>query len=166
MCVDSGIRTRIHDDGRVFFDGGNNNAFVGNTACINGSNDVANNGQANTGNTNTCDTTDQWNDDGVTGCTLACDRDGDGLLNAADRCPTSIPDTMTLNPENYAQKANWGAFEAGPKDDQSLVYTMETTNGCTCTEIADKLGIGLGAAVKGCSPGNMKAFTNLDFQRD
>ena len=98
----------------------------------------------------------------------ACDPDddNDGVLDGGDFCPVSVPDNISLNPNQYAQNNGFGAFEAGPNNDQSVVYDMVTTNGCTCKQIAQRLGVGKGHLKKGCSPSVMEEFTGVSANPD
>jgi len=77
--------------GRV--DGSKNNTLISNTICGNDHLDVAiiTGVAGNTGDENTCDTTYNYNDDGVTGCTYSCgtsppkgDLNGDDKITSAD----------------------------------------------------------------------------------
>ena len=99
-------------------------------------------------------------------CNLPSDEDHDGVLDEFDLCPASTIDMIDLNPNQYAQNQQSAAFESGPNNDQSIVFTMQNTNGCTCRQIAEQLGIGAGNIKKGCSPGIMQVFTGIDHQPD
>lgn len=101
-------------------------------------------------------------------CPLAgCpDDDEDGICDDEDQCLDSQPDNINLNPNQYAQNINFGAFESGPNNDQSIVYDMETTHGCTCKQIVVALGVGLGHIKKGCSPSVMEEWTGLSGEPD
>jgi len=100
--------------------------------------------------------------------TLTPDSDGDddGVPDNVDACPNSVPDNIVLNPNQYAQNIIFGAFEVGPNNDQSIVYDMTTTNGCTCKEIVAALGAGKGHLKKGCSPSLMEEFTGVSANPD
>ena len=58
------------------------------------------------------------------------------------------------------------AFEVGSKNDQSIVFNMQNTKGCTCKQIVEKLGLGLGQIKKGCAPGVMQQWAGLDQNPD
>lgn len=98
---------------------------------------------------------------------VACpDDDGDGVNDCDDQCLDSKEDNIQLNPNQYAQNSNFGPFEVGPNNDQSIVYDMETTNGCTCKQIVEQLGVGVGHIKKGCSPSVMEEWTGINAQPD
>lgn len=94
------------------------------------------------------------------------DEDGDGVPDEYDLCVGTLPDTMELGPNQYGQLDLSGPFETGPESDQSLVYTMAETNGCSCEQIVDLLGKGTGHTAKGCSPSVMEEFTSLNSEPD
>ncbi len=97
----------------------------------------------------------------------APDSDGDGVADGDDQCPGSVPDGIELNPNQYANNI-FGtlAFEVGPNNDQSIVYDMGLTGGCTCRQIVDALGAGTGHLKKGCSPSLMEEFTGVSANPD
>ncbi len=107
---------------------------------------------------------------------IQLDDDGDGVPNAADQCPDSTLDSTSLNPNQYAQNSivvgqfdfysTFGPFEAGPNDDQSVVYDIADTDGCTCAQIIEALGVGKGHSKKGCSPSVMEEFTGSSAKPD
>lgn len=107
---------------------------------------------------------------------IQLDDDGDGVPNVADRCPDSMLDGISLNPNQYGQNSiidgqfdfysTFGPFEVGPNDDQSVVYDIVDTEGCTCAQIIEALGIGKGHSKKGCSPGIMQEFTGINANPD
>jgi hypothetical protein len=94
------------------------------------------------------------------------DDDDDGVIDANDLCPDSALDNIPLKPNNYAQNGDFGAFESGPNNDQSLVFDMEATDGCTCKQIVQELGAGGGHLKKGCSPSLMEEWTGLSGELD
>ncbi|MDP3733770.1 MAG: hypothetical protein Q8R37_00945, partial [Nanoarchaeota archaeon] len=99
------------------------------------------------------------------------DSDGDGVADSLDRCPDSVLDRVRLRRNQYAQNTGFGAFEFGPHNLQSLAYSMETTEGCTCKQIVGILGaekgyIRKGRLVKGCSPSIMETFTGVSAEPD
>ena len=97
---------------------------------------------------------------------VVADTDGDGVPDNADLCPDSSPDDIDLRPNQYAQNSSFGPFEVGPNDDQSVVYDMTTTQGCTCAQIIEELGKGDGHSKKGCSPSVMEQFTTSSAEPD
>ncbi len=94
------------------------------------------------------------------------DSDFDGVIDTEDLCPDSIMDNIKLNPNQYAQNIGFGAFETGPNNDQSLVYNMEATSGCTCSQIVGRLNAGEGHLKKGCSPSLMEELTGVSAEAD
>jgi len=98
--------------------------------------------------------------------TYGTDCDYDGVPNDVDMCLGSLPDDISLNPNQYAQNASFGPFEVGPNNDQSSVYDMSTTYGCTCTQIVEELGAGKGHLKKGCSPSLMEEWTGVSANPD
>ncbi len=108
-------------------------------------------------------------DDDCNGVVDDADADKDGLndCDGADKCLGSVADNIALNPNQYAQNnVLTGAFESGPRGDQSIVYNMQNTKGCTCTQIVAKLGVGIGQIKKGCAPGVMQEWTGLSGEPD
>ncbi|MFW6186237.1 MAG: LamG-like jellyroll fold domain-containing protein, partial [Halobacteriota archaeon] len=68
-----------------------NNEFVSNEICGSIEFDIEIlSGEGNYGSENTCNVTDEWNDDGTTGCTYTCqkcgDYDADGVCDNVDNC--------------------------------------------------------------------------------
>jgi len=63
------------------------NTLTSNQACFSTSFDIYTQGSSNSGAGNICDQPDGWSDDGTSGCTHACDSDGDGFLYKDDSCP-------------------------------------------------------------------------------
>jgi cysteine-rich repeat protein len=92
---------------------------------------------------------------------VVVDNDNDGVLNESDVCPNTKVENISLNPNQYAQNNSTLAFEVGPKNDQSVIFTMADTKGCSCEQIAKELGIGEGHIKKGCSLGNMERWTGI-----
>jgi hypothetical protein len=100
---------------------------------------------------------------------LATDADHDGVndCNGDDWCLNSIADNIVLDPNQYAQNnLLTSAYECGPRNDQSIVYNMQNTHGCTCRQTATLLNVGVGQVKKGCSPGIMQKLTGLAEQPD
>lgn len=92
------------------------------------------------------------------------DSDGDGVLDDGDSCPDSIPDNIMLAPKHYAQNDADSAFEI--LGGESSIYTMTTTDGCTCKQIAKALGVGKAAIKKGCTKAMMESHTSLSSSTD
>ena len=79
-------------DGIRFMAGATGNVLNSNRACDNSSVDIYDE-SANAGDDNTCDTVNNWDDTGTTGCTSACVPDGDGDgYSPPDDCDDSDPD--------------------------------------------------------------------------
>jgi hypothetical protein len=100
---------------------------------------------------------------------VATDADHDGVsdCNGNDKCLGSIADNIILDPNQYAQNnILTSAFESGPRNDQSIVYNMQNTKGCTCKQIVDALGLGIGQIKKGCAPGVMQQWAGIDQNPD
>lgn len=103
-------------------------------------------------------------DNDCNGITDDLDEDEDGVYDCGeDLCLGSVFDNVKLNPNHYAQIDSFDAFEIGANQYCSLVYTMTETKGCTCSQIALKLG---GQSSKGCAPGLMEDWTGLDSTPD
>ncbi|MEA3430917.1 MAG: putative metal-binding motif-containing protein [Nanoarchaeota archaeon] len=95
------------------------------------------------------------------------DADNDELNDCnEDLCLGSVSDSIELKPNQYAQNLDFGRFESGPNNDQSIVYDMQTTKGCTCKQIAENLDAGDGHVKKGCSPSLMEEWTGLNANPD
>lgn len=92
------------------------------------------------------------------------DADGDGVLDDADNCPNSIQDNIMLAPKHYAQNDADTAFEVN--GGESSIYTMTTTDGCTCKQIAQALGMSAASIKKGCTKAMMEAHTSLSSSAD
>ena len=85
------------------------------------------------------------------------DTDGDTIPDERDLCPESTPDFRILDAGLYAQNDIDSPFERGPENINSE-FTMVITNGCTCLQIAGKLGIDKNTVAKGCSSSMIRAF--------
>jgi hypothetical protein len=138
-------------------------ARTGQLVCISGA--VNNTCVPGTPGTETCNGID----DNCNGVADDLDADSDGMndCSGADKCIGSVADNIALNPNQYAQN-NFAtsAFESGPSNDQSIVYNMQNTKGCTCKQIVVELGIGIGQIKKGCAPGIMQKWTGIDQNPD
>jgi len=93
------------------------------------------------------------------------DDDGDGVLDAADRCPgTTIPEsvpTAGLNPNHFALVDGDGVFDTVVPPSGEVVPSsigIADTAGCSCEQIIDELHLGGGQAKHGCSPGTMSRW--------
>ena len=65
--------------------------------------------------------------------------------------PESVPISGRLRPNRSALTDASGVFETAPPNPQGVVYTMEDTDGCSCEQIVDLLGVGQGHLKNGCS---------------
>lgn len=101
-------------------------------------------------------------------CTCG-DSDGDGVPDAVDVCddtvvPESVP-TRRLGVNRWALVDGDGIFDTtappGGGEGPGLSFTLDDTAGCTCEQVIETLGIGLGHGKYGCSTGVMRRFTRL-----
>lgn len=86
------------------------------------------------------------------------DVDGDGIANDDDLCAaTAIPEmvpTVQLRPNRWALIDNDFAFDTvveGEGKGPNRSYTTEDTAGCSCEQIIELQGLGLGHTYHGCS---------------
>lgn len=101
---------------------------------------------------------------GAAGCP---DADADGVCDDVDRCPsTALPGLspeVELGVNRWADVDGDGTFDTvepegnGPK----VTFTMEDTQGCSCDQIIEALGIGEGHEKFGCSTGIMRRWVDL-----
>lgn len=87
------------------------------------------------------------------------DTDGDGVLDADDRCPgTVLPDqpTVGLTGARFAAQAD-GTFDSGV-DGFDGVFTLDDTAGCSGTQIIAAQGLGAGHTKFGVSRSALEAF--------
>ena len=94
------------------------------------------------------------------------DRDTDGVPDCRDECLESTLDNIALNPNHYAQNIAFGPFELGRNNQQSIVYDMQNTRGCSCQQILTTLGLGEGQFRHGCAPGIMERWTGISSAPD
>jgi hypothetical protein len=94
----------------------------------------------------------------ATSSILNGDSDGDGVPDDVDACPdTVIPEPV---PTQYLGSNRWfledpaGTFTQGdPQAGREYTVTIQDTRGCTCSQIADEVGLGAGHYWFGCSTG-------------
>lgn len=108
------------------------------------------------------------------------DLDRDGVPDVSDECLDSVPDPFadSLEPNRYASGEYLVTpFVAGPNQDPSLVYNMQTTRGCTCTQILkqskktksckkSKSGNVSCDSPKGCKSSIMEKWTGISNDAD
>jgi hypothetical protein len=92
---------------------------------------------------------------------IPMDEDGDGILDPDDVCPgTVIPEsvpTVRLGVNRWALVDDDGIFDTqlpngnGP----GFMFDLEDTAGCSCEQIIEETGLGLGHTRFGCSNGAM-----------
>jgi len=137
-------------------------ARTGQLVCISGT--LNNTCIPGTSTTETCNGID----DNCNGVADDLDADSDGMndCNGADKCPGSVADNIALNPNQYGQNSfATSAFESGPSNDQSIVYNMQNTKGCTYKQIVAKSGVGI-VSNKGDAPGILQQWTGIDQSPD
>jgi hypothetical protein len=89
------------------------------------------------------------------------DTDDDGVPNSADVCPgTEIPEavpTVSLGVNRWALVDDDGIFDTVPPNGvgPGVGFTLEDTAGCSCAQIIEAQGLGLGHEKFGCSIGAM-----------
>jgi hypothetical protein len=96
----------------------------------------------------------------ATSSILNGDSDGDGVPDDVDACPdTVIPEPV---PTRYLGRNRWfledpaGTFTQGyPQAGRKYTVTIQDTRGCTCSQIADEVGLGAGHYKFGCSTGEV-----------
>ena len=95
---------------------------------------------------------------------LADDADRDGVADHRDVCPgTRIPEgvpTRPLGVNRWALVDGDFAFDTKPPKGAKPTrrYTTTDTNGCSCEQIIDALGLGYGHREFGCSIGAMDSW--------
>jgi hypothetical protein len=100
------------------------------------------------------------------GLVLFLESDDDGVPDAQDLCPgTEIPEpvpTRRLSPGSWALTENDGVFRSGEAkgggNGPGGGYTIFDTGGCSCDQIIDEMGLGLGHERFGCSTSAMDAW--------
>jgi hypothetical protein len=94
------------------------------------------------------------------------DADGDGVPDEADLCPdTLLPElaaTVDLGVNRWADVDGDGEFDTTPSQGTGpqVTFTMLDTGGCSCSQIVEALGIGLGHEKHGCSLGIMRRWVD------
>lgn len=92
------------------------------------------------------------------------DADGDGLCGDVDACAdTTVDAPLSLGVNRWADRDGDGVFETTlPKGKgPTRAYDIYDTAGCSCTQIADELGLGEGHYKFGCSISAMDEWTAL-----
>ena len=97
---------------------------------------------------------------------VTSDLDGDGVPDNRDVCPgTRIPEgvpTLHLNPNHFALVDGDGVFDtvvpAGGVP--GWAFTTEHTGGCSCEQIIDRMGLGVGERRFGCPAGVMQEWVD------
>jgi len=97
---------------------------------------------------------------------LTTDLDGDGVVDALDRCPgTVIPEsvpTQELGTNRWALVDGDGIFDTtlprGHGNGLDRSFTIGDTAGCSCEQIIDELHLGNGHTKFGCSTGVMETW--------
>lgn len=92
------------------------------------------------------------------------DSDLDGILDGIDQCAgTTIPEGIEqLQSNRFALFDDDGVFDTKPPNGKGPQesFTIEDTAGCSCTQIAEELGLGLGQAKFGCPVGVMRNWVD------
>jgi len=88
------------------------------------------------------------------------DADCDGVVDSLDACPgTMIPESV---PTRSLGKNRWALTDGDTVFDtnghQSPAYTLQDTGGCSCEQIIENLGLGIGQTRFGCSNSNMDSW--------
>lgn len=98
---------------------------------------------------------------------VVSDTDGDGVLDDADNCPsTIIPEsvpTKSLGVNRFALVDGGDVFDTTSPNGNGpgRSYSTTDTAGCSCTQIIDALGLGKGHTKFGCSISAMDDWVNL-----
>jgi hypothetical protein len=102
------------------------------------------------------------------GSPVDADADGDGVLDYDDFCPdTAIPEgvpTVQLNPNHWALIDDGFEFDTlvkGKGKGPNRSYIIEDTAGCSCDQIIEAQGLGIGHTYHGCSIGVMDDWVEL-----
>jgi len=94
------------------------------------------------------------------------DSDGDGVPDEEDLCPdTALPElaaTVNLGVNRWADIDGDGTFDTTPSNGTGpqATFTLLDTGGCSCSQIVEALGIGLGHEKHGCSLGIMRRWVD------
>ena len=90
------------------------------------------------------------------------DGDRDGLGDACDVCAgTVLPESeVRLGMNHFALVDGDGVFDTTPPagEGPGAAFTLDDTGGCSCEQILDRLGLGLGQRKFGCSVGTMRTW--------
>ncbi len=95
------------------------------------------------------------------------DADGDSVCGDVDLCSGSVPDTGAGVPSKTLRKNHWadidgdGIFDTSGNNPTDRSFSMQDTAGCSCAQIIDACGYGLGHRKFGCSNGVMDTWTGL-----
>ncbi len=102
---------------------------------------------------------------------MARDLDGDTVFDDQDWCPgTTIPEsvpTQALKPYHWALFDDDLTFDTVIKGNSNVpnpVFTIVDTGGCSCDQIIDELGLGIGQRKFGCTAGTMQEWIDLISQ--
>jgi hypothetical protein len=94
------------------------------------------------------------------------DSDGDGIADDRDLCaatqaPEGVP-TVRLGVNHFALVDGDSVFDTRPPagGGPGVGFTLEDTGGCSCEQIIDRLGLGLGQRKHGCSVGTMQSWVS------
>lgn len=95
------------------------------------------------------------------------DGDGDGVPDDRDRCPdTQLPElapALDLGTNRWADTDGDGTFDTTPPGGigPKATFTLQDTNGCSCSQIVEALGIGEGHEKFGCSTGIVRRWVSM-----
>jgi photosystem II stability/assembly factor-like uncharacterized protein len=101
---------------------------------------------------------------GVYSFTLVPDEDGDGVVDDEDYCPgTVIPESVpyfALGINRWALVDDDNVFDTvtPPGVGTELSFTISDTAGCSCEQIIEERGLGVGQRRRGCSTGVMQSW--------
>lgn len=95
------------------------------------------------------------------------DDDQDGVDDLVDLCPATsdpeatVPSSGTLGTNRWALLSGDGIFTQGePTNAATYTFTTEDTHGCSCEQIIENLGLGVGHERRGCSTSAMLMWIN------
>jgi len=88
------------------------------------------------------------------------DADSDGVCGDIDLCDDTTDDNPSkgLGPNQWAVLG--GEWSVGGNNGPGLYFDLDSTGGCSCTQIVDECGYGGGHLKKGCSPGVMTLWAD------
>ena len=98
------------------------------------------------------------------GTLLDADTDSDGVPDDTDVCPdTQLPEAVPtsgrfLLPNRFAIIDQGPEFSTGRTRPNAQTFTIFDTDGCSCEQIIDLMGLGAGHSRFGCSLGAMRTF--------